>query len=323
MQRLFVRLVVFLSCLTIPALSGVAWVLIAVPSLAGEPKAEVALDKGNAFYSNGDLDAAIAAYDEAIRLNPKYAKAFCDRGSAYVCKRQYEKAIDDYTKAIRLNPELAEAYCGRGVIFGYFGLNGEFDKGIADFTEVIHLNPKLAAPYYGRGAAYMHKGEYDRAIRDFDEALQLVSSNDISNMSLVYCNRGVVWGLKGEYDKAIADFSQAVAVNPKDVASYVALARIEATCLDEKYRDGKQAVENANKAYQLSGGKRGSYLATLAAAYAESGDFEKAKEWQAKAIELAGNDKSLTEKDRQEMRDCLELYKQGKPYHVGPPKKKP
>ena len=55
-----------------------------------------------------------------------------------------------------------------------------------------------------------------------------------------------------------------------------------ATCPDDKYRDGKKAVENASKAYQLDDGKHWHCLGTLAAAYAESGDFEKAKEWEAK-----------------------------------------
>ncbi len=83
-----------------------------------------------------------------------------------------------------------------------------------------------------------------------------------------------------------------------------------ATCPDEKYRDGKKAVENAQKACELDGGKRWESLDSLAAAYAESGDFEKAKEWEAKAIELA-----TAEKDKQRLRGRLELYKQGKPYH--------
>ena len=52
----------------------------------------------------------------------------------------------------------------------------------------------------------------------------------------------------------------------------------------------------------------------LAAAYAESGDFEKAKQWEAKAIALATTGKLVTEKDKQELRSRLELYKQGRPY---------
>lgn len=69
------------------------------------------------------------------------------------------------------------------------------------------------------------------------------------------------------------------------------------------------------KAYQLDGGKHWNCLGTLAAAYAESGDFAKAKEWQSKTIKMANADKSMTTKDRQELSSCMELYKQNKPYH--------
>ena len=87
------------------------------------------------------------------------------------------------------------------------------------------------------------------------------------------------------------------------------------TCPDEKYRDGTKAVEVAQKAYQLDGGKHWLCIGTLAAAYAESGDFDKAKEWQAKAIEMATTDKSVQDNDKAQAAARLELYKQNKPYH--------
>jgi len=79
-------------------------------------------------------------------------------------------------------------------------------------------------------------------------------------------------------------------------------------------------VENANKAYQLSKGRNSSFLGTLAAAYAELGDFEKAKLWGAKAIQLTAADKSATDKDKAKMASYLEFFKQGKPYRDEPAK---
>jgi hypothetical protein len=93
------------------------------------------------------------------------------------------------------------------------------------------------------------------------------------------------------------------------------MALIYATCSEAKCRDGKKAVENANKAVELSGGRECGYLATLAAAFAESGDFVKAQEFEEKEIE------STPERFKQECRSRLELYKQGKPYHEPPVKK--
>ena len=83
---------------------------------------------------------------------------------------------------------------------------------------------------------------------------------------------------------------------------------------EPEYSDGKKAVNNANKAYQLDSGEHWQCVGTLAAAYAEDGQFEKAKEWQAKAIELAKTDKSATRQEEGRGFIALELYKQGKPY---------
>ena len=55
---------------------------------------------------------AIADYTEAIRLDPKYAKAYNNRGAAYKAKGQHDRATSDFTEAIRLNPEDAEAHNG-------------------------------------------------------------------------------------------------------------------------------------------------------------------------------------------------------------------
>ena len=111
------------------------------------------------------------------------------------------------------------------------------------------------------------------------------------------------------YDEAIADFSRALKLNPNYAAAHNSLAFLLATCADEKYRDGHKAVESALKACQLTEGRNWGYTDTLAAAYAESGDFEKAKQFQAKAIELAPSKKS-----KQDCGSRLELYEQGKPF---------
>jgi tetratricopeptide (TPR) repeat protein len=193
---------------------------------------------------------------------------------------------------------------------GAWGAKDEYDKEIADYTEALAIDPKNANAYIGRGMARFDKGEHDQAFADFNRSLAV--DPKCANACVA---RGCPWGRKGEYDKAIADYTIAVGIDPKGPSAYNSLAWIYATCPDAKYRDGDKAVENANKANQLQGGKCWGYLATLAAAYAESGDFVKAQEWQGKAIELA------PEFAKPDYRSRLELYKQGKPYREQPVKK--
>jgi tetratricopeptide (TPR) repeat protein len=299
-----------------------------------------AYQKGILSLKKLDYDSAIASFSEAIQLNPKYSLAYNNRGTAYEGKRDYGKAIADYTEALRLDPQFVSAYCNRGLARrhqgdfkkaivdysaairldpqhenAYYGRgvandkNGEHDKAIADFTESIRINPKSYRAIFWRGIAHAEKDDPESAIADYNRALA-INPND----AIARCLRGNALGQRGNYEKAIADYKQAIVIDSKCKLAYQSLAWLQATCPDEKYRDGEKAVENASKAYQLTGGNSWAYLDALAAAYAEIGDFGAAKQWQEKTIEMSRADKSVTEKGRQELRSRLELYKQGRPF---------
>ena len=76
-----------------------------------------AMDQGQASMDKRDYDTAIADFDEAIRLDPKFAPAYVNRGLAYAAKGDLDKAFADCTKAIELKPDYADAYYGRGDAF--------------------------------------------------------------------------------------------------------------------------------------------------------------------------------------------------------------
>jgi tetratricopeptide (TPR) repeat protein len=93
--------------------------------------------------------------------------------------------------------------------------------------------------------------------------------------------------------------------------AYNNLSWVLATSPVDSVRDGKRALEYGEKAARLSDYRAPHILSTLAAAYAESGDFEKAIEWSSKAVEIGGDeDHAQLEQLQQE----LDSYKQGKPW---------
>jgi Flp pilus assembly protein TadD len=159
-------------------------------------------------------------------------------------------------------------------------------------------------------------GKYREAILYFTSAIEL----DEKGNPDPYVERGFAFDELGDYDQAVADYNLALAVNPVNTVACNNLAWLQATCPDAKHRDGTKAVEIANKGYQSAVLKSWACLDTLAAAYAESGNFEKAKQWQAKAVEMGAADKLVTNKDKSELRSRLELYKHGKPYRQEPKK---
>jgi tetratricopeptide (TPR) repeat protein len=117
-----------------------------------------------------------------------------------------------------------------------------------------------------------------------------------------------------QFTNAVTICRDAVASNPKDDWSYNLLAWIKATSPDSSVRDGNEAVSAATKACELTDWKESGWIDTLAAAYAESGDFQRAVEFQARAIRI-GN---APESEQKAMQDRLALYKESKPFRDKP-----
>ena len=92
---------------------------------------------------------------------------------------------------------------------------GDYDRAIQDYNEAIRLNPKETLSHVARGDAYKKKGDFDRAIQDFDEAIHL-NSNDTN----AYNDRGVACAKKGDYDRAIRDYNQAIRLNSNYTLAY-------------------------------------------------------------------------------------------------------
>ncbi len=264
--------------------------------------------RGSVWQEKGELDNAIKDFTAAIRIDPTLAQTFNNRGIAWSNKAELDNAIKDFTEAFRLDPRFAMAYNNRG---NAWNQKGELDKAIKDYTEAIRVDPKYAMAYYNRGLAWSDKGVIDKAIKDYTEAIRLDPQDAAS-----YTNRGLALSSKGKLDRATKDYQEAIRLDPQNATvAYNASAWLWATCSDERYRDGAKAVANATKACEFSAWKDGEYIDTLAAAYAESGDFANAIKWAEKAIELA-----TAESDKDEMQERLELYKADSPYRDKPNK---
>jgi tetratricopeptide (TPR) repeat protein len=164
------------------------------------------------------------------------------------------------------------------------------------------LYPVLAFRLQTAAERDLENGDYDRAIANYTRAIPLAPT-----FALLYDGRGRAYAKIAEFDKALADFRESIRRDPKWSHSAAHLAWLLATCPEEKHRDGKQAVEHATRACELSEWKNAEFLSTLAAAHAEVRDFEQALKWQTKALELA------PEKEKPAHQARLELLQAGKP----------
>ena len=77
--------------------------------------ADAYTNRGLAYHEDGDLDQAIADYDQALVLDPQHVGAYYSRGNAYFSKGDFDQAITDFDQAIELDQQYVNAYYNRGL----------------------------------------------------------------------------------------------------------------------------------------------------------------------------------------------------------------
>jgi tetratricopeptide (TPR) repeat protein len=270
---------------------------------ARESRAHAYIRMAYGCSRKSDWEQAILYYTKAIELSPKNAVAYYNRGDAYFQLKQYDKAIDDFTSAISIPPTDWMALDYRGLAYG---TKGDTTNAIRDFNKAIQLQPKDALLYHRRGYAYAVEKQWDKAGSNYIEAIQLNPTNAISYEGLAY-----TYFQRRDPINAVKNYDMALQLNPSQPAFLNSLAWFLSVYPDASIRNGQKAVNLAEKACELSHWEKWYCIGTLAAAYAETGDFTNAVKYQEQALHLDGaSDKELLEEQ-----DRLKLYEQHQPFH--------
>ena len=234
-----------------------------------------------------------------------------NRGHAYVVRGlgnenagNFARALLDYTEAIRMEPKSLLAHYYRGCL--HYEL-GNLRSAVADLDVFIKLELNYGAirGHLVRGHVHAEMGQRDRALADYAEVIQRAYYNAEGRGM-----RADAYKARGDYAAASADYAKARQMSPRDDDALNALAWFRATCPDASFRNGRQAVEDATKACELTKWEDGHIIDTLAAACAEAGDFGNAVKYQAQAMNKA----VLSPGARKEMEQRLRLFKQGRPW---------
>jgi tetratricopeptide (TPR) repeat protein len=218
-------------------------------------------------------------------------------------KGQLDDALTHASAAAEIDPLYEDAETSIGLILAS---RGQLNDAIPHYRQALRIKPGFVPALINLGAALMQTGQVDEAIDRLQEALK--ARPDRAD---IHSDLGSALLLKGETEAAVAHYQRALELRPDYLGDKSNLAWVLATSSNPGVRNGSRAIQLAQEANQLSGGKDLRVLHVLAAAYAEGGRFPDAIATAEQALRLAD---AAAEADwRQRLEGETNLYHASKP----------
>jgi len=291
---------------------------------------------GNAYLDAGRVDEATAEFYKALEINSSNTQALVSLAYALLLQGRSVESESMSRRALLIDPRDAHACNNLGNALLDLGRNGEAE---AAYREAVMLRPNDAGAHYNLGNALFIEGRNDEAIQEYREALRIYPAHRKAYQTL-----GDALIKSGIPTEALSQYRQALRINPADAELWHKLGKLLyqqgsraegirnlmeslrlqvnanvrndlawmlSTAPEEDLRDGKKALEMALQAYKGAGGNDPVILDTLAAAYAETGDYSKALETARKALALAEQEE--TKDLSASLKEEITLYEAGKP----------
>jgi predicted O-linked N-acetylglucosamine transferase (SPINDLY family) len=160
----------------------------------------------------GDLQRAVALFDEVLLLDPRSFAAHNNRGNALLGLRQPAAALASYEAAIGLQPRHAPAHHGRGKAL--FELR-RYEAAIASHDAAIGLRPDYAAAYADRAVALLETSRWEAALASLDAALALAPGHP----GAWYLRANALYSL-GRFAAALESYDKAIALEPGNARAW-------------------------------------------------------------------------------------------------------
>ena len=270
--------------------------------------AEVQTYLGYTLIKQQRWDEAAVHLKLVLKTSPIYAPAHNHYGVFLFHKGDREEAVEQFREAVRLDPE--EVPARENLAKACFA-TGKLEEAAQQWREVLNLDPKSAEAFGSLGTVLAKQGNIPEALDYFRRSLAADPQNaDVHN------NLAMTLLTTGKTAEALAQWRELSRLQPDNFVALNAMAWVQATTLDQSFRNGQEAVLSAEKALRLSKDQSPELLDTLAAAYAEAGRFAEAIATASKAADLASS--SGKEDFAGRIRDRLKLYKSETPYRELP-----
>ncbi|MEG3836971.1 tetratricopeptide repeat protein [Microcoleus sp. Z1_C3] len=199
--------------------------------------ATIYLNNGNQLLESGNLEEAIAAYRNAIELNPDLSWSHHNLGEALAKLGKLEEAIAAFRRAIELNPDFSWSYHHLGDVLER---QQQWEESVAVFHQAIELNPEHFGSYVGLGNSLEKLGQLDEAIAAYRRGSELNPKADWIQYRL-----GEVLQQRTQLDLegAIVSYRRAIELNPDDVQAYRKLLQIDPDNLEVLLLLGKALIK--------------------------------------------------------------------------------
>jgi tetratricopeptide (TPR) repeat protein len=186
---------------------------------------------------------------------------------------------------------------------------GDYVNARKYYDAAVEADPGAYLIVYLRARYFRETKQWQLALRDLNTSLQLKPT-----FTEAYLMRAAIHDRLGNYREALIHYDALVKRFPRDSGLRDCRASLLATCPDGSVRNAQVAISDATAACKSSNWGAPAFIDTLAAAYAEAGDFDSAIQFEEKAIAQARKVKSYAEG----MERRLALYQQHKPYREKP-----
>ncbi|MDX1948492.1 MAG: tetratricopeptide repeat protein [Pirellulaceae bacterium] len=256
-----------------------------------------------------DLKAAMKDLNDALNIDADDVSALMMRSRLFAADGKDKEAKADIEKALSLRPDLPQAILIRSMLAAQ---KEKFGEAIADMRLLLQSDP-TNAEYRLQLATYLVGDKRPRkAIEALTDLIDGLTDEVDPDKKAVKADalraRGDALLSVGKHAEAVTDYLEAIKLDPEDTGVLNNLAWVLATSPDDKVRDATKSIEYGLKACELTKYERPHILSTLAAGYAEKGDWETAIKWSGKAVELGAKEDDVSDQLKKE----LESYKEKK-----------
>ena len=261
-----------------------------------------------ALIAAGKRDEAMKHLQLTLKFNPSALPAMVRLAECYLEKGNLRQAADLCERALAINPRHVETLGTLALLYRQQGKSEEaqayYLKAVEELKRLLADNPNnQEIPSQLAKFRQMWRPSPLEAIQRYSDILAKEPDN-----ALALRGRATELLHLGRHAESIADYEKALKLLPDDHQILNNLAWVLATSPEDKLRDGRRAVELVEKACRATDYKQAILLGTLAAAYAENGDFPKAIQWSTRAVKIAN------ENNKQALAEKLASYKAGKPW---------